>query len=258
MMKKKKYESNKGLTGCGINYAACGLSKKEAAISILSGAAIGYIVFCIFFGVHISGLIFVFIGAIFGQMTGKKYFQKKRCKNLHIQFRDFLESVSSSLSAGQNISGAFKSAYDDLELQYGRNSMMASEVRLILDRTLNGCTIEESLSDFAIRSADKDIMTFSETFKICNRTGGNMRDVISVTYRTLSEKMQINSEIETLASKSKNDLRIMVCMPLLIVPMLGTIGDSGNTSVTIIVRLIGAIIILASYIAGSKITEIKI
>ena len=53
----------------------------------------------------------------------------------------------------------------------------------------------------------------------------------------------------------------MTVMPFIIVPMLRTLGESGvsgNNPVTVAVKILGAMVIAAAYIAGRKITDIKI
>lgn len=248
------------ISGRITDYSVYRMRPPETALCISAGAIGGYIVFYIFFGISVIGLTVSAAGAAAAVFAGRKYFKEKRNANLMIQFRDFLESISSSLLAGQNISGAIHSAYDDICMQYGDNSLMAQEILIITNGMKNNINAEELINDFAVRSGQRDIRTFAETFKICSRTGGNMRKVISETCRTLSEKMQIQGETQVIASKGKNELRLMVCMPLVIVPMLKTLGESsvsGNNAVTVAVKVIGAAIIIVSYIIGSRITDIK-
>ena len=260
-MKKKKYEENRGLTGRGTDYSTYRMSVPEVFIGAAAGAAAGCAAFSIFFGMMPLAAAAGLGGLAAGVRTAKKYFQAKRDRNLMIQFRDFLESLSSSLSAGQNISGALETAGGDMKLQYGEKSLMAVETGLILSGIRNNITAEKMLEDFAERSGQRDVRTFSETFSICTRTGGNMRNVILRTTGLLSEKMQTEAETEVIASKGKNELLIMTVMPFIIVPMLRTLGESGvsgNNPVTVAVKILGAMVIAAAYMAGRKITDIKI
>lgn len=260
-MKKKKYEENKGLTGMGTDYSVYRMKVPEKIAGAAAGAVTGYTVLSIFFGITPVGLIPAAGCAAAGVKIFRKYLKNRRDRELLIQFRDFLGSLSSSLSAGQNISGALVSSGDDIEMQYGAESLMASEIRQIITGMKNNMRAECMIDDFAVRSGQKDIRTFAETFSICSRTGGNMRNVIMRTSGMLSEKMQTESEISVIASKGRNELMIMTLMPLLIVPVLRTLGESGvtgNNPVTVAVKLLGIAVIAAAYAAGRKITDIKI
>ncbi len=260
MRKKKNIVNNKGILGNGTDYDFYRMDIKEKAIVCIISFAGGCAAFSIFFGVSLIAAAFGVLAMIFMLPSGNKYFLKKRNKRLLIQFRDFLESVSSSLSSGQNISGAIKSAGSDMAQQYGENSMMAREIEIMVKGIANNYTAEEMLLDFAKRSHQRDIMSFAETFQVCNRTGGNMKTAIHAAYKILSDKMKIQDEIETTASKGKNDLLIMVCMPFLIMPMLGSLGGdiTANTGTNIIVKAAGAIMIAAAYIIGRKLTDIRV
>ncbi len=258
-MKKKKYEGTKGLRGRGVDYSLYRLKPAEFLTGAVLGVATGFVVGMVFFESALCGVLAGFPGIFISVPAYRKYLKKRRMKYLLIQFRDFLESLSNSLSAGQNISMAISSAYNDMVMQYGEKSLMAAETKNVLNGMRNNNTAENMFMDFAERSGQDDIQSFAETFQICNRTGGNIKNIISETYRIIREKMTMEKEIAAIASGGKNELIIMTCMPLIIVPMLRTLGDSdisGNNGVTIIVRVIGIIIIGSAYAIGCKIAEI--
>lgn len=260
-MKKKKYEENKGLTGMGTDYSVYHMKIPELTAGGAAGAVAGYAAFSIFFCVMPAGLAVSAVCSVIGIRAAGKYFKNRRDRELVNQFRDFLESMSSSLSAGLNISGALETAHEDMKLQYGEKSLMALETALIVNEMKNNISASKLIEDFAERSGQKDIKTFAETFSICSRTGGNMRNAVMRTARMLSEKIQTEAETEVIASKGKNELLIMTAMPLIVVPMLRTLGESsvsGNNIVTVGVKLIGALIIAAAYFMGRKITDIRV
>lgn len=260
-VKKKKYEKDKGLTGMGIDYSIYRMSRVQILICSAAGAAAGISAWCVFFGAGFHALASVIPGVLAGIRTGRKYFGEKRKKELVCQFRDFLDSVAASVSAGRNVTGAIQAAGDDMRQIYGENGIITRETALIVNGMRNNINPEELFLDFARRSGIKDAEIFADTFCVCNRTGGNMRDVILRTTRILSEKIQTENEIEVIASKGRNELMIMTAMPFIIIPMLKTLGESGvsgNNPVTIAVRAAGALLIVLSCLAGRKITDIKI
>lgn len=258
--KKNQKKYNKGILGTGTDYSFYKMTCSETALVCCASVIAGVLAFGMFFGFSFLALIFGAVIAVVMQRPGTEYFKKKRNKNLLIQFRDFLESLSSSLSAGQNISMAIKSAGNDMVQQYGEEAMMSQEVMMITNGMENNYTAEDMFIDFAQRSHQRDIMSFAETFQICNRTGGNMKNIIKATYKILSDKMAMEAEIATTASKGKNDLLIMTCMPFIILPMMKSLGGdmAANNMINVTVKVIGAVLIAISYIIGSKIAQIKI
>ena len=72
-------------------------------------------------------------------------------KNLLYQFRDMMESLSASYSAGKNTQGAFLDACGDLIGIYGEKADIVKELKLIVDGIYNGQSVEEMLSNFAAR-----------------------------------------------------------------------------------------------------------
>ena len=260
-VKKKKYEEKKGRTGRGTDYSVYRMTTVQKALSFAAGTAGGIAAYCIFFGAGIPMAAAGVAGGIAGLKYGRGFFKKRRDGELTMQFRDLLESLSSSLSAGQNIPGAIASALDDLSQIYGEKSLIVRETEMIVDGMRNNLSPEELFDDFAERSGQRDIRTFADTFRVCNRSGGNMREVITRTSGILSEKMQTEKEIDVIASKGRNELMIMTAMPFLIVPMLKNLGESavsGNNIVTVTVKIVGAAVIGAAFLAGRKITDIRI
>lgn len=261
VIKVKKKDHNSKTESKSDDYSVYHMNTNMALISSIFGASCGGAACYIFFSSGPACILAGTVCAVAGIRVGRKYLRKKRDKLLLAQFRDFLEALSGSLSAGQNISEAIKDAGSDMTGQYGKDSIIARETALIINGMINGKNAEDMISDFAQRSAQSDIRCFADTFEICNRTGGNMKKIISSSHRVLSEKMQIQNEIETMAAKGKNDLRIMTCIPLVIVPMLKVLGGggiSGNSIVNVVVRLAAVLIIIVAYITGSIITDIKI
>lgn len=259
-MKSRKYEANKGLTVRGTDYSVYRMTPGETALSAAAGGAGGALAFSIFFGAGMFTAVAAAAGAVAGIKYGTKFFKNRRDAELTMQFRDLLESLASSLSAGQNIPGAICSALTDLKQIYGEKSLIVKETSAIADGMRNNLSPEELFGDFASRSGQKDIRTFADTFRVCNRSGGNMREVIIRTTRILGEKMQTEKEIGVIASKGRNELIMMTVMPFVIIPMLKTLGEdavSGNNLATVLIRIAGAVIIAGAVLAGKRITDIK-
>lgn len=187
--------------------------------------------------------------------------QKRNVKTLERQFRDVLDSLSSSLAAGGTVIHAFQTARDDLEKQYSPDAPMVTELNVIIAGFHNNVRIEEMVADLGERSGSKDIESFAEVFTIAYTKGADMKQAVHNTHLVLSEKMSIAEEIETSLVASKNESFIMVAIPIVLVTMLktggGTFAESLRTPVGVVCTLVALALFIAAYSLARKIMTIK-
>lgn len=256
--KKAAEKEHTGIFGNAVDYHVYHMNLVEIIIGYLLGMGITSVVLQVFFGIWMLSLI----GALFGGMAGIKIYhrilQKKRDKNLKIQFRDMLEALSTSLGSGKNVMDAFSETYTDMCSQYGENSLIARECYLINTGIVNGVNMETMLGDFARRSNNEDIESFSDIFEVANRAGGNIKNIIYETKNMISDKLDIELELETMVSGKKNELNIMIIMPLIVVTMLKGLGSNGGVFIAFASKLAALLIFVAAYALGKKMTDIKV
>ncbi len=119
--------------------------------------------------------------------------------------------------------------------------------------------IEDLLTDFGIRSDNEDIISFGDVFRVANRQGGNLKQIIYETKSIISQKIDIEMEIETVISGNKNELNIMMVMPLVIVTTTKGFINNGEFSVTnFVVKIVALIMFVLAYLVGVKIMEVKV
>ncbi len=259
--RKEEYVELRGLLGVGKDYHVYHMTPADYLISWGIGIGAGTIVLFAFF----NNLIVALLGGIVcGKIIPKyycEYRRKKQSDELRTQFKDLLEALTSSYSAGQNTVEAFNDATSDMVSIYGEGTDIVREVQIICTGLNNNINIEQLLLDFARRSGLDDAMSFANVFEVCNRQGGDLKRIVAETREIINDKIEIEMEIETMLSGSKNELNIMMVMPVIIVIMLKGLGTSmagTNTPATIIVKIICIGIFVLAYGMGRKITDIKI
>ncbi len=225
--------------------------------------AIGFggacVVLHIFFGNVLVDLVAGVICGILAQKIYRNFMIDKIKNQLTLQFKDMLDSLNSSVSAGKVIVSSFADAHKDMALQYGDNSYICKELGIISTGLANGINIEDLLADFGARSGIEDIQSFANVFMLSNRRGGNVKTIISESRSIICDKIEIEQEIKTMASSTKSELYIMMCMPLIIVPMMSGFSQEGsNEMVNILVKLVGLAMFVIAFIIGNKITDIKV
>lgn len=259
--KKEEYIEIKGLMGVGKDYHVYHMTKADYlaawGIGFLGGAVVLFAFFDQLFVAVIGGIVC----AKLVPKYYREYRRKRQLNELRNQFKDLLESLTSSYSAGQNTVEAFQDAQSDMISIYGEESDIVLEVQNICTGLAHNINIEALLLNFAERSGLDDAMSFANVFEVCNRQGGDLKRIVSETREIINDKIEMEMEIETMLSGSKNELYIMMVMPVVIVVMLKGMGTSmagANTPVTVAVKIVCIGIFLAAYMVGRKIIDIKI
>ena len=248
MGKKEKYEEYNGLFHNGTDYAVYHMDRKEIVIGALAGGLAGGIVVMIFFGLWFLTILSIPLCAIAGIVIYKNMLLNKRRSRLVVQFRDMLESVSSSLGSGRNVKDAFLGAYTDMQAQFGENAEIVDELHIIKSGIASNINMEVLLQDFA------------DVFSVANRRGGNIRQIIFETKDVISEKIMVEQDIQTVISGKKNELNIMMVLPLIVVNQTKAMqgGASADIVFNLLVKLAAFAMFIAAYIIGRKMMKIEV
>lgn len=258
--KREVYEEIPALIGSGSDYHVYHMSGQDKIIAFLIGGGGAVLVSWLFFGnIVISAAACVIVG-IYAQPVYQNYKCEKRKKDLLMQFRDLLEALTASYSAGKNTLEAFTDAREDLEHIYSDETDIVKEVGLIVGGMQNNLNVEELLHNFANRSGLDDVQNFADVFRVAIRQGANIKDIIFSTRDVIGDKIEIEMEINTLMSGNKNELYIMMVMPLIIIVSLGGLGSgtSDNGAANIVVKVIALGLFALAYWLGKKFTRIEI
>lgn len=262
-----------------LNYKVYYFNRKEKLlyfiIAFIVGAAVGYL----FYGgigkdeygnpTMVTNVMNIIVIVTVGTIAGKMFLPirqnqiiNKRRKMLSNQFRDMLDGITTSLGAGNNVLNSFNAVYNDLKVQYDEGAYIIKELEIILSGIHSNFNIEDLLADFGKRSGVDDIESFANVFKICYRKGGNIKDVIQNTHAIISQKMEMQEDIETTVSGSKMDQMIMIVMPIAligIIKMMSPEFGSNFTTVTgIASTTIAIVFFVAAYYIGKTIMDIKV
>ncbi|MCM1145908.1 MAG: type II secretion system F family protein [Clostridium sp.] len=147
----------------------------------------------------------------------KKELAGKRRQELSVQFKDAVLSVSANQKAGYSVENAFREAYRDMAMLYGRDSHICKELNYIAKGLDNNMVLEKLLYELGVRSHVQDILQFADVFLIAKRTGGNMTEILSETANSIEEKSAVDKEIQVLLSSKKMEQKIMNVIPFFII-----------------------------------------
>jgi tight adherence protein B len=156
---------------------------------------------------------------------------------------------------------AFLDAKNDMIHLYGEKSDIVRELQIIIDGIANNIQVETMMQNWAKRSGLHDIENFAQVFSVANRQGSNMKRVVNESKDIIAQKIEIEMELETLLSGNKNELNVMMCMPVLIMGVLSVFGIGSvaeNTPFNIALKA-GCIALFGiAYLIGRRITKVKV
>ncbi|WP_175562124.1 type II secretion system F family protein [Anaerocolumna xylanovorans] len=132
---------------------------------------------------------------------------------MNTEFKDALLSLIAALNTGYSIENAFHQALIDLRQMYGEGSLIIPEFETIVNKIYMNQNTEDILSDLGERSDVEDIKNFAEVFRTAKRTGGDSIRIMRSTEKTISEKIEVEREIQTLISGKRLEAKIMNIMP---------------------------------------------
>ena len=259
--KKKQKEPIQGLIGDATDYSIYFPNLKEKILWFILGMIASGAVLYLFYERLVVSVIFGAVcGVVFIPIRTKQKIKKRRQKLSH-QFRELLDALSTSIGAGKNVQDSFQGAVDDLAIQFTRDSDIVRELEIICSGMYNNMAIEDLLMNFAQRSGVDDIGNFANVFATCYRKGGNINEIIKNTAEIIGDKIEIKMELETMVAGQKNEMNIMLVMPLLFVVVMKSMGGGLidlSTPIGVISVTIALVLFVVAYFAGQWITNIKL
>ena len=235
----------------------------DHVLAFLIGLAAGFAVLFVFYQIFILSFIG---GGMFGVVNifiSSQGAIKKRKQKLRIQFFDMLEAMSVAMRAGNPPMKALESAKEDLLLIYPDSSDIIIELRIIIGRFNNAIPLSEIFADFALRSGLEDIKSFASIYATIEGKSSRADEIVRETQQIISDKMEIEMEIDTMMTAAKSEVNIMLFMPLVILAVIGYAGAGFmdaiyTTSVGRLVSTFGLVVFIASFIMARKFSNIKL
>lgn len=246
-----------------IDYDVYVMSKEEKIFYIMLAYVVIFIVGFIFYERIILAALLGLLAFKFPKMRTAQII-KSRKNALNIQFKDWLYSLSSSMSAGRSIETSFKESYKDLEIIYTNpETPIMKELQHMIRCLEMNETVEDVVSEFAERTHIEDIMNFADVIKISKRSGGNLVEVIRSTSNVLGDKIETKMDIETTISGKKFESRILCCMPIVMVAILTATSYDYmekvfTTFIGHAVMTVSIAMFVAAFFIGEKIMDIEV
>lgn len=251
----------KGLLGNADDYEVCPFTPSQQILYFAIGFLAGGVVSFIFYeSLILSAVVAVACGLIYPKARRKQLIEKRKQKLL-LQFRDCLESLSTSLGSGSNVPQAFEAVAADMVVQHGPESDISREMAIITEGIADNINVEVLLGDFGTRSGLPDIKNFADVFEICYRKGGNVREIVKSTYQIICDKVDVQLEINTAVASKRMEQNAMLVMPVVFIFLLKMMGSDMidlRSVQGILSTTAGLACFIVAYLVGKKILRIDL
>lgn len=180
-----------------------------------SGAAlaVGLTAGKVYFDSFIPGMI-IFVILLGAYPTYKKMEEERRRQKLLLEFKDFLYSISASVSLGRSMGRALEESLDFWGNTYDETDPMVREVKgMIREMKETNATDIKVLRDFAMRSGLPDIVDFVNVYDSLRTTGGNIPKAIGRAAIVIGDKISMDKELNTAMSEKLMEGRIVGLSP---------------------------------------------
>lgn len=245
-----------------IDYGLYKMRPMEYVIALVVAAAVLFFIGYVFYRSITLAMILSPISLLYPKIRTKQII-KKRKSELKLQFKDALQSLSSSLHGGKSFESAMRSANADLLIQYEPDAYIIQEFDIIIRRLESNETIEKAFDEFAVRSKIEEIQNFAEVLEICKRSGGNLIAAIKSSTDIIADKIEVLNDINSTLAEKKLEQNILSIMPLVMVFMLSI--SAKDFMEPVFTGVIGRVVMTISiglfaiaYFIAEKITNIEV
>lgn len=200
-------------------------------------------------------------GIWFYRNEKRKKLWKKRKEHLEEQFKDTLLAIQTNLQSGYSIENAFIESYSYVAGIFGENSDMAKELMWIKKGMRNGDTLEHLLTDLADRCPESALEDFSNIYSVLCKTGGDWNEIIAKIVGKITQRIELQEEINILIHGKKTESRMMCIIPFFILFYMDTASKGYfdvmyHNLIGISIMTICMVAYIFAFLTAEKITQI--
>ncbi len=249
-----------------IRYYECNMTKQQHLAAYLvfaiAIAAVLYIYYRLLPVAVVGGLLI----ALPQEKNYSKSVMRKRQNRLRLQFKEFLEIISISVSggSGRSMENAVADSLRELRMIFNEEADIVREVALIVrDYEQAGIPMTKGFAELGERSEIDDIVSFAAIYRTIEGKTSDFGYIIAQTRDIIKDKVEITMEIETSITSAKSEAYMMLVLPLILVVLMSSMGSGFmdslfTTAIGRVSATVGVICTFASYVIATRATEIQV
>ena len=244
------------------DYSEYHFRTKEKLLYISEGVLLVVLIGYFFYQSWIACLCLMPVLALF-MKEKKKDLAKRQRQELGMQFKDLILAVAANQKAGYSIENAFRESYKDMEMLYGKEGTICTEIKYIIAGLDNNIVLEKLIYNLGMRSGLPDIIQFADVFFIAKRSGGNMTDILQKIAAVIEQKTETDKEIQLMISAKKMEQKIMNMVPFLIIFYVSSTSKGFfdvlyHNMIGIIIMTVCLGFYAAAYLLSKRIVDIEV
>ena len=238
------------------------IRKREYIAAVVQGVGILLCISHLFYGTYFCAILFSPYLIWYLKSWTKKTIKKKK-EGFRLQFREAMQSISAALNVGYSMENALREAMKDLGRMYRKEERIQKELSYMVRQIQMNVTAEKALSEFAARTEDEDVELFATVFAMAKRSGGDTMEIIRSTVRQLSDKLEVEKEIQTMLAAKQLEFRLLTIIPLGMIGYLklsfpGMVEILYGNVLGVVVMSVCLLVYLFSYEMGKRVVEIEV
>lgn len=249
-----------------IKYYECNMTMKQHILAYLAYVLLIAIVFYIYYHSLLVSLVGGAVVAYFQEKNYAKSVIKKRQNKLRMQFKEFLDIITISISggSGQSLENAIKASLRELKMLFNEDADIIREISIIISDYENaGIPMKEGFQELGKRSDIDDIASFATIYATIEGKTSDFGYIVTQTRDMIKDKMEITMEIETNITSAKSETNTMLVLPLIIIIAMSVMGSGFldslfTTPIGRVAATFGIACTFVSYVLSGKATEIDL
>lgn len=193
--------------------------------------------------------------------------QKEECQKkeqeFREQFRTGIQTMAAALNVGYSVENAIRETAKDMKPLFKKECRIRREFARMIHQLDMNQTVEQVMTGLSERVNQEDVTSFVTVFITSKRTGGDSISIIRNAVRDISEKIEVEKEIQTLLAAKKLEFKVMCLIPFgIILYMRLAFPEFMNV---LYGNLLGAVLMsiclgiyIAAYRIGKKLVEIEV
>lgn len=129
------------------------------------------------------------------------------------EFKEVMRLMYSAAASGAALEKTLRDTARDMQREPDRYPHLLPEFRRICTEMDNHTPTARILTGFADRCGDEDIRRFARILIISSKSGGSLSEIIHRTSETISLRLAVNEEIETILAGKRGEFRVMIIVP---------------------------------------------
>lgn len=138
---------------------------------------------------------------------------RKKEQEFREQFRTGIQTMAAAMNVGYSVENAIREAARDMKPLFKKECRIQKEFDRMIHQLDMNRTVEQVMREFADRVNQEDADSFVTVFVTAKRTGGDSITIIRNAVHDISEKIEVEREIQTLLSAKKLEFKVMCIIP---------------------------------------------